>query len=182
MDWQGRSRQTVIIAATAVALAACSHRTLQVERAMVLPPAAQVHTVAPNQGFLMAVPIEDPDPAYPVDARLDGALQVCATFVVTSEGEVIDIAIDRAATTCADPDDEATKPFADALLGTLPRWRYFAAAICTFPYDIDPGTDPRCDGADVRVDAVPIRLRYVFAFSSERGGRVSRAHASAAAR
>lgn len=171
----------MIIVAAALVLAACSHRMLQVERAMVLQPVAQAHTGAPNQRFLMAGPIEDPDPAYPAGVRFDGALQVCAMFVVTSEGEVIDIALDRAATTCADPDDEATKPFADAVLGTLPRWRYFAA-ICTFPAGIDPESDPRCGGADVRIDPVPIRLRYVFAFSSARGGRVSRAHGSAAAR
>lgn len=178
----GRSRPSMIIVAAALVLAGCSHRTLQVERAMVLPPAAQMHSVAPNQRFLMAGPIEDPDPAYPVGAPLDGALHICTTFVVTAEGEVIDIALDRADTACADPDAHATAPFADAVLGTLQRWRYFAAAVCTFPDGIDPETNPRCDGADVRIDAVPIRLRYVFAFSSQRGGRVSRADASAAAR
>lgn len=161
-----------------MALAACSHRTAQVERAMVLPPMAQVHTVESNQRFLMATPIQDPDPSFPADARFDGELQLCVSFVVDADGVVQDIVADRENMDCADPDDVAATPFADAVTATLRSWRYFGAAICTFPAGIDPDSDPRCDGAGVQVDAVPIRLRYTFTFSSERGGRVSRKVAS----
>jgi len=52
------------------------------------------------------------------------------------------------------------------------------AAVCTFPDDTR--SDPRCDGPDVYVAPVPIRLRDVFTFASERGARVSRAAASSA--
>ncbi|MCD9097625.1 energy transducer TonB [Luteimonas fraxinea] len=157
-----------------MALAACSHRTAQVERAMVLPPMAQVHAVESNQRFLMATPIHDPDPAFPVDARLEGELRLCVSFVVDADGEVQDIVADREDMDCADPVDAAATPFVDAVTATLRSWRYFGAAICTFPAGIDPDSDPRCDGAGVAVDAVPIRLRYTFTFSAERGGRVSR--------
>ncbi|MCD9004836.1 hypothetical protein LDO31_01030 [Luteimonas sp. XNQY3] len=155
-------------------LTACSHRTAQVERAMVLPPSAQVHAVESHQRFLMAAPIHDPDPAFPVGARLEGELRLCVGFVVDADGAVRNVAADREGVGCADPTGLATAPFVEAVTGTLRTWRYFGAAICTFPADVDPDSDPRCEGEGVEVDAVPIRLRYAFTFSSERGGRVSR--------
>ncbi|NYZ61408.1 energy transducer TonB [Luteimonas deserti] len=126
----------------------------------------------------MAVPIEDPDPVFSQRAQLDGVLHLCTTFVVTTEGEVEDIAFDRESSACAEPGSAAVASFERAVRAALERWRYFGAAVCTFPDGIDPDSDPRCDGPDVRVDPVPIRMRYVFTFSSERGGRVSRAQAS----
>lgn len=54
------------------------------------------------------------------------------------------------------------------------HWRYFAAAMRTFPETQNPDLDFRCEGLDVRIDAVPIRLRYVFTFPSECGGHVWR--------
>lgn len=156
------------------ALAACSHRIKQVERAMVLPPMAQVHTFESNQRFLMAAPIHDPDPTFPVDARLEGELQLCVGFVVDADGVVRTVGADREDVACADPADAAASPFVNAVTATLRSWRYFGAAICTFPAGIDPDSDPRCERDGVKVDAVPIRLRYTFTFSSERGGRVSR--------
>ncbi|MDR7193959.1 hypothetical protein [Luteimonas terrae] len=155
-------------------LAACSHRTAQVARAMVLPPIAQVHTVESHQRFLMAVPTHDPDPPFPAGARLEGEMRLCIGFVVDADGVVENIVADRDGARCADPADVAAIPFLDAVTTTLRSWRYFGAAVCTFPADIDPDSDPRCAGAGVEVQAVPIRLRYEFAFSSERGGRVSR--------
>jgi len=156
-------------------LTACSHRTTQIERAMVLPPSAQVHAVESHQRFLMAAPIHDPDPAFPVGARLDGELRLCVGFVVDADGAVRNVGADREDVGCADPTAVAAAAFVEAVTGTLRTWRYFGAAICTFPVDTDPDSDPRCEGEGVEVDAVPIRLRYVFTFSSERGGRVSRA-------
>ena len=156
------------------ALAACGHRTAQVERAMVLPPMAQMHTVESNQRFLMASPIEDPDPVFPVGARLDGVLRLCVGFVVDADGVVGDVAADRDDPGCADPDAAAAAPFVEAVITTLRSWRYFGAAVCSFPAGVDPDRDPRCDGKGVVVEAVPIRLRYEFMFSSERGGRVLR--------
>lgn len=174
----GTRAAAIAVAIAALGVTACSHRTLQVERAMVLPPGAQTHAVESNQRFLMAAPIEDPDPVFPAGARLDGVLQLCTTFGVTTDGAVVDIAFDREDPACADPADDRTAPFAGAVRQALQRWRYFGAAVCTFPDGRDPGADPRCDGPDVRINAVPIALRYVFAFSSERGGRVSRSPAA----
>ena len=163
-----------IAACLLMALAACSHRTAQVERAMVLPPTADVHAVESNQRFLMATPIHDPDPAFPASARLEGELRLCVSFVVDADGVVQDIVADREDMDCADPVDAAATPFVDAVTATLRSWRYVGAAICTFPAGINPDSDPRCERAGVEVGAVPIRLRYTFTFSSERGGRVSR--------
>lgn len=163
-----------IAACLVMGLAACSHRTAQVERAMALPPAAQVHAVESNQRFLMAAPIHDPDPLFPADAPLEGGLRLCVGFVVDAEGTVGQIVADREDSDCADPTDSAARPFVDAINAALNSWRYFGAAVCTFPADVDPDPDPHCDGAGVEVDAVPVRLRYTFTFSSERGGRVSR--------
>jgi len=155
-------------------LPACSHRTAQIERAMVLPPMAQVHSVESNQRFLMATPIHDPDPSFPADAHLEGQLRLCVSFVVDADGVVQDIVADREDIDCADPDNDAAIPFVVVVTATLRSWHYFGAAICTFPAGIDPDSDPSCESAGVEVDAVPIRLRYTFTFSSERGGRVSR--------
>ncbi|WP_159681268.1 hypothetical protein [Luteimonas sp. 9C] len=141
---------------------------------MVLPPMAQVHAVESNQRFLMAAPIHDPDPPFPEGARLEGELRLCVGFVVGADGVVEDIGADREDIECADPADTAAIPFVDAITATLRSWRYLGAAICTFPTGIDPDSDPRCESDGVEVDAVPIRLRYTFNFSSERGGRVLR--------
>ena len=162
------------VVALALLFAACSHRTLQVDRALLLPPGAERHEVESDQRFLMAVPISDPDPMFPIGARLDAALHLCAAFVVAADGTVSDVVVDREGAGCADPGDATAAPFARATIGTLRGWRYFGAAICTFPDGADPDADPRCDGDGVRAEAVPIRLRYVFTFSSGRGGRVSR--------
>lgn len=178
MDLHGRTRITTALLAAMLLATACSHRIQRVERELVLPPFAQVHEVESNQRFLMAVPIEDPDSAYPKGATLRGVLHLCVAFVVTTEGGITDVAVDEQGVDCADPDDPATVPFESSVRAALQRWRYFGAAVCTFPDGIDPDSDPRCDGPDVRVDPVPIRLRYVFTFSSERGGRVSRAQPS----
>jgi len=156
----------------------CAHRTQRVERARVLPPSAQTRAIASNQRFVMAAPIEDPDPVYPAGVQLDGTLQLCTTFVVTADGEVADVAFDRESSACAEPGTPASAPFEHAIGTTLEQRRYFAAAVCTFPDGNDPESDPRCDGAGVRMAPVPIRLRDVFTFSSGRGGRVSRAQAS----
>jgi len=169
-----------IAACLFMALAACSHRTAQVERAMVLPPMAQVHTVESNQRFLMATPIQDPDPMFPADARLEGELRLCVSFVVDADGVVRDIVADHEDMDCADPDNAASTPFVDAVTATLRSWRYLGAAICTFPAGVDPDSDPRCEGVGIEVDAAPIRLRYTFTFSSERGGRVARQATTAA--
>ena len=177
----GLRRQTsghlLALALLVLALAACSHRGTRVERAMVLPANAEQHVVGPDQRFLMAVPIEDPDPVFPAGARgVEGTLLLCTTFVVDSEGAVTDVVADRADAMCADPADPAMTPFVDAVSDALGRWRYFAAAMCTFPGGADPEADPGCAGDGVRVDAVPIRLRYVFGFTVTGGrARVTRA-------
>lgn len=178
MRRRGCTPIAMAIIATALLGTACSHRIQRVERTMVLPPSAQTHEVESNQRFVMAVPIEDLDPVYPQGAALQGMMQLCVAFVVTTEGTVTDIAIDRQGQDCADPDAVTMAPFETAVVAALQRWRYFGAAVYTFPDGIDPDADPRCEGLDVRVDPVPIRLRYVFTFSSERGGRVSRTQAS----
>lgn len=180
MTAPGCSRFSAPAFAVAVAMSVstgCAHRTQRVEREMILPPSAPTHEVASHQRFLMAVPIADPDPAYPHGARFDGTLQVCTTFVVTAEGAVEDVAFDAASPGCAGPGTPASAPFEHAARAALAQWRYFGAAVCSFPDGRDPDADPRCEGPDVRVDPVPIRLRYVFTFSSARGGRVARAPA-----
>ncbi|MET0329124.1 MAG: hypothetical protein ABW163_10190 [Luteimonas sp.] len=163
-----------VAALLALLLCACSHRTARVERALVMPPTAQVHTIQSHQRFLMASPIHDPDPQFPMDARLEGELRLCVAFVVDVEGSDQQVIADREDAGCADPHDSAVIPFVEAVTGTLSTWRYFGAAVCTFAADVDPDADPRCTRGGVVVDAVPIRLRYVFTFSSASGGRVIR--------
>lgn len=174
MHLNGRRRTATALIVALLLATACSHRTLHVEREMVLPPAAPVHEIESNQRFVMATPIEDPDPAYPDGAHLEGDLQLCTGFTVTAEGDVVDIAFDREDAVCADPAAVSTAAFAEATRVGLTQWRYFGAAVCTFPEGHAPDAEAGCDGPQVRVDAVPIRLRYVFTFSSVRGGRVWR--------
>lgn len=179
MHRHGRlTRPTRVVVIAMLLSVGCAHRTQHVERAMVLPSMAAVYEVESNQRFVMAAPIESPDPDYPNDVQLDGVLQLCTTFVVTTGGEIEGIAFDRDSPACGESGSAAVAPFEDAVRAALVRWRYFGAAVCTFPDGVDPDADPRCDGDGVRVDAVPIHLRYVFTFSS---GRVVRARASPSA-
>jgi len=178
MHKHGYSICSALVVIAMTLLTGCAHRTQAVAREMVLPPSARTHVVESNQRFVMAASIEAPDPVYPADAQLDGTLRLCTTFVVNADGAVDDVGFDRESPACVEPGTPASTPFEQAVRTTLQQWRYFGAAVCTFPDGIDPDSDPRCDGAGVRVTPIPIRLRYVFTFSSERGGRVSRAQAS----
>lgn len=157
------------LAALALALlAGCASRQGgRVERELVLPPGVARYALETHQRFLMAVPIEDPSPAFPAAAPPDAERgAVCAEFVVDAGGAVGEVAIEPH-DGCEEATPASVAAYGPAVADALTRWRYFAAAVCTFPATVAP--DDECRAAGVRIEPVAVRLRYRFVFEPATG-------------
>ena len=138
---------------------------------MVLPPGAEVVELERNQVFVMAIPIESPDPGFPAGHLCpDDRVTVCSRFVVTADGRVAGVEQFDDMEGCEPVDSKRGAPFAEAVQVALQQWTFFAAATCRFLASEDECTEGRAD-----VVAVPIQLAYRFEFSmgQDRQGRVS---------
>lgn len=139
---------------------------------MVLPAGAQVHVLESRQRFLMAAPVTDPMPGFPDDLRLRAPAVVCAGFVIDTDGATTDVSTVEQGAACPGSDGVDAAQHARlraAVEQALAQWTWLAAAVCTFPDEIEPDDACRSDGAVV--EAVPARLDYRFVFAP--GGRVS---------
>lgn len=159
----------------AVCLPACTTRGTAIDKRMVLPPGARTMALDRQQGFLMAVPIDEPLPALEGMATgPDGRVEVCVEIVIDDEGRVSAARHTPGVDGCHATPDPA---YVAAALEAVRRWRYFAAAVCEFPAGQAKTDD--CRGEDVVVRAVPIRLTYAFAFERVAGkARVRARHAA----
>lgn len=156
----------------AVLLAGCASQGGRVDREMVLPALAERHELDDRQRFLMAVPVSDPMPAFPEDLRLRTQAVVCASFVVDTDGNTVDVGTAEAGPACAgsaDTDAVQHAQLREAVEHALARWTWFGAAVCTFPDGVEP--DDACRNEGVAIRPVPLRLDYRFVFAP--GGKVS---------
>lgn len=158
------TRRLLVAACVIVALGACASRGATVGKRMVLPPGALAMTLEKRQGFLMAVPIHEPLPRLETAAGPDGRTEVCVEIVIDAEGTVPEARHTPGVDGCHATPDPA---YVTATLDAVRQWRYFAAAVCTFPEGQAKTGD--CSGEDVVVRAVPIRLTYAFAFERMAG-------------
>lgn len=150
----------------------CASQGGRVDREMVLPPGAARHELDDRQRFLMAVPVSDPMPVFPADLRLRSQAVICASFVVDTDGNTVDISTAGAGPDCAGSEGtDATQhmQLREAVEHALAQWTWFGAAVCTFPDEVEP--DDACRNEGVTVQPVPLRLDYRFVFAP--GGRVS---------
>lgn len=150
-------------------LAACTSRGGLVDRGMILPPGAELIALEEHQMFLMAIPVESPDPQFPdVDLRPGEAVVICARFVVTEHGRVTNVETFDDMAGCEPGASARGAPFSESVRLALQQWTFFGAATCRFLV-----SEKECRAGEAEVVAVPIRLAYRFEFSVGTGRRGS---------
>lgn len=151
-----------------VAVAGCKTRSA-VDMRMVLPPMTEVMDVPKGKTFLMASPVTQPMPKYPVGVQRGASAHVCIELVIDENGAVASATPLYGLHECPAAQDELDTRFVDSAVEAAGRWQFLAAAICTFPEGGEATDD--CSGDEVVVTTVAIKLAYVFTFQS--GGRVT---------
>lgn len=149
-------------------LAACAGKKVRTDVAyeMILPEGVARTEVQDRQQFVMAVPINQPLPAYPGGARApSGQLPVCVEFVVTEEGAVVSPQRLEGAPDCVGGDQPGIAPFIDAALAAVSQWQFFGAGLCTWQQE-----EAECVDGRAEVRPLAIRLSYRFRFSAGRNG------------
>lgn len=155
-----------------VLISACASADRLVDRRMILPQNAVTHELNEDEFFIMAVPIETPDPEFPERAlqpEPGGAARICATFVVAEDGSVEGEKVISDPVECPDSLTEEYSTFADAVLQAISGWSYFGAAICTRTRG--HVADETCERPGSTLKPVSIRLMYVFEFEETQGRR-----------
>ena len=148
-------------------LAACAGKTVRSDVAyeMILPEGVARTDVQDRQQFVMAVPINQPLPAYPGGARaLAGQLPVCVEFVVTEDGAVVSQQLLEGAPDCVEADQPGIAPFIDAALAAVSQWQFFGAGLCTWQQE-----EAECVDGRAEVRPLAIRLSYRFRFHTDSG-------------
>lgn len=136
---------------------------------MILPPAATRMSVPDDRVFLMAAIVDNDLPVYPpvlLDRQI-GHQSVCAEIVVGEEGNVLRVTPLYEMPECPDTERDTPPAFVQAVSDALSRWRFFAAATCSFPPGVP--TNDACEGAGVKIEPVAIKLAYVFEFTNDEG-------------
>ncbi|PJJ97585.1 hypothetical protein CO641_11600 [Lysobacteraceae bacterium NML91-0213] len=150
----------------------CASQGGRVDREMVLPAVAERHELDDRQRFLMAVPVSVPMPVFPEDLRLRTQAVVCASFVVDTDGNTVDVGTAEQGPACVGSAGSDAAHYARlraVVEDALAQWTWFGAAVCTFPDGVEPDDACRTEGVAIR--PVPLRLDYRFVFAP--GGRVS---------
>lgn len=160
--------KATIAAALMVALVTGCRAGSTVGMQMVLPAMAEVMDIPKDKAFLMASPVSQPLPEYPPGVPRGAGARVCIEFVVDENGAVSSATPLYGLPECPAPQAELDPRFVDSAVDAARQWQFLAAAICTFPHGGEATVD--CEGDEVVVTTVAIKVAYVFVFQS--GGRV----------
>jgi|GEM_PF-73141 len=173
-DREGSSRakaHVLIPAILMLACGACATRAAGVEQRMILPEGAARYEMTENQAFVFPAPRGNATPAFPQAfvARELAPTTLCASFVVTAEGAVRDVALlEEAGCSSA-----AAQPLlGTAVLEAVSAWRFDPAMFCIYP---DAATRDRdwngdgCAGAVAEAKPVAVMLAYAFTFEVRNG-------------
>ena len=136
---------------------------------MILPPGAVRSVVPEDQLFLMATEISTPLPSYPSDLvkASPADIMVCAELVLGTDGAVTSVRPLYAIPECPLLQSELDPRFTEAVRDAVLKWQFFAAALCTFPPGVPKDDDCKSQGVTIR--HVPIKLAFVFTFSTKHG-------------
>jgi len=153
---------------------------------LTIPKNAESYAENENQAFLLGERVGEPQsPVYPpelVGSHLPPQ-SVCVEFDIDETGNVVAA---RPLLGQSDDDDcpiqnrqPDTRFFIEARKAVL-LWKFEPARMCTYP----TGTkaDQGCEGENVTVERVPIRLAYHFDFTSGSAGSQVKASALSADR
>jgi hypothetical protein len=162
-------RFVLVFVALAVLLATGCKSPSRVAMRMILPPGAEVMDMPEDKAFLMASPVSQPMPTFPVGAPRRTRVSACVEMVIDESGAVRSASPLYGLPDCPLEAHEMDRRFVASSIAAARKWQFLAAAICTFP----PGTPPNdeCTGAGVVISEVAIKVSYVFSFEGD--GRVS---------
>ena len=157
--------KTAGMAVACVVLAACAGKAVRtgVAHEMILPEGAERTEVQDRQQFVMALPYQQPLPAYPAGVTAVAAqLPVCVEFVVGEDGAVRSQRLLEGVPDCVAAGQPGAAPFVQAALAAVSQWQFFGAGLCSWQQE-----EAECDDGRAEVTPVAIRLSYRFVFSSE---------------
>ena len=132
---------------------------------MILPKTAETLEVPEDQQFLFPTPIIEPIlPVYPAALLGSGVQQIiCVEIVIDENGEVSNAHPLMDLPECPSSDKPPNPLFTAAAISAVKQWQFAAAAICRFPKTVKKNDD--CQGDDVVITSIAIKLAYTFAFS-----------------
>ncbi|MFT4179018.1 MAG: hypothetical protein QM612_06065 [Thermomonas sp.] len=160
-------KRIVVCIAILLALSSCKtgSKLARVDASIILPESASRMQLEKTQVFFMPNEIESPAPVFPADyPDNDADVTVCAGFVVSAEGEVVNIHQITDEWGCEPEDSIPGRALYPEVQSALSRWSYFAGTICTFEVD-----ESECDGPDARLTPTAVRLAYRFRFLMSNG-------------
>lgn len=154
----------MLVACRAVPLA------VNVTSGLLIPEGADRYEVRENEIFIVADTFgEQPLPDYPESVLpMNLPLQtVCVDVIISTEGTVSDVRPNYDKAGCQASENAPVQAFIDSTRDAVLKWQFFAAAICRFPPGIEP--NDRCEGDDVQIVPVPLKLTYYFDFEQTGG-------------
>lgn len=143
----------------------------QVGLEMIVPTGVLRHEMREDQLFLAPEFVSEPQlPEYPAHLLLQDLPEqaVCLEIDIDAGGEVCATRELTDITGCTAAHGRPDRAFHDAAVAAAVRWRFLAAAICTFPAGAEK--NDACQGQRVTMDPVEVRLAFVFRFRAEPGG------------
>ncbi|AZR22371.1 hypothetical protein [Xanthomonas vasicola] len=148
-------------------LCGCATSTVRkIEKGMILPDGVEQVKLSSNQKFLMATPVVNSMPPFPVEATGLVDILICIEFVVMEDGSVSSVRQIDASPGCERVNSESSKIFAPEVLGAVTHWSFLGAAICSYKVN-----EAECDGQGVEITPIPIKLAYKFNFLQSNGVR-----------
>ncbi|HEY0333313.1 MAG TPA: hypothetical protein VGC74_06315 [Stenotrophomonas sp.] len=158
----------VVAVFAALSLAGCkTHSAVGMQ--MVLPPGAQILDVQEDAFFLMASPVSQPMPVFPAGVSGDSDVGVCVEMVVDESGAIRTARPVYELPECPLDSAKIDGRYVASAVAAVKQWQFLAAATCSFPPGATKTED--CSGSDVVVSPIAIKLSYAFSF--QRGGRVT---------
>lgn len=159
-------RFVVLVSSVLSVFGCATTRHQAVDKRMILPQGAQQTELLQNQKFLMAAPIENPTPPFPVESIGTVDTTVCVEFVVMEDGSVSSARQIDTSFGCEPVGSAASKAFVPTVLRTVESWSFFGAAICSYRL-----SEAECDNGSAQLVPTAIKLAYKFQFSQSKGDR-----------
>ncbi len=164
-------RGMLAAAVVALSLAGCASSVARVDHHLLLQRGTMQYEMQPLELFVMPQELEAPLPPFPasVSGEEVGPVVACVELWLSESGDVTHVGPLHGAAGCATEGDLALVPFEEAVMTTLQAWQFSPARICRFREDQREQREKGDCRGDVEVDAVPVRIAYVFRFERHQG-------------
>jgi hypothetical protein len=139
--------------------------------ALIFPESVLRYEMRGDQMFLAPEFVSEPAlPAYPAHLLRAGLPEqvICVEVDIDTGGEVFATRELTDTAGCPTVDAQPDGAFYDVAVTAAVSWQFLAAAVCTFPANIE--ANDRCEGEGVTMEPVEVRLAFAFSFRSDPGG------------